>query len=175
MIIIVDGITHWDEHEICDNLCEILGIEYGNWSFATAGLCTPTRFDAEHGPNDIRLTIEFSDDFIKPVKKYLKKNGYNFRENPINIDDLDAIIKRKEQARLDINVFGKSREKIISELHEDFALLWKHYALADDVTLTKDAIELKKVLLETFDEFKPVKKIRYGFENYGNTDIDGEI
>ncbi len=50
-------------------------------------------------------------------------------------------------ARLNLWGFGKAREEALRDLHENFAFLWREYAVEQDDALDETAQELKHRLL----------------------------
>jgi hypothetical protein len=57
-----------------------------------------------------------------------------------------------EQAELGIDVYATTREALLSELHEQLAMLWQEYAQARDEELDASARQLKQALLSRFSE-----------------------
>lgn len=53
---------------------------------------------------------------------------------------------------LGISAYATTRDALISEIHQQFAMLWREYALESDVKLSIDAIALKTVLKSFFRE-----------------------
>ncbi len=53
---------------------------------------------------------------------------------------------------LNIDVHARTVEELLGTVKEDIDALWFSYALADDNELTLDAQEVKRKLLETFEE-----------------------
>lgn len=53
---------------------------------------------------------------------------------------------------LGIDVFAHTREQLAVELAEQLAMLWDEFARADDDSLEPSAQQLKRVLLQTFEE-----------------------
>jgi hypothetical protein len=57
-----------------------------------------------------------------------------------------------QHKELGIDVFASTRDGLLNELHEQFAMLWKEYALADENTLSPRAAMLKKTLMASIEE-----------------------
>jgi hypothetical protein len=53
---------------------------------------------------------------------------------------------------LGIHVFATTRDRLITELYEQIAMLWNEYAKADDLSLDLEAIKMKQNLLSVFSE-----------------------
>jgi len=51
-----------------------------------------------------------------------------------------------------IFVYAESRERFLSLLYEQIAMLWQEYARVPDAKLSKEAQDLKKALKATFEE-----------------------
>jgi hypothetical protein len=57
-----------------------------------------------------------------------------------------------EQPDLGIDVYATTREGLLTELHEQLAMLWQEYAQASDEELDAPARQLKHTLLNRFSE-----------------------
>lgn len=57
-----------------------------------------------------------------------------------------------EQPELGIDVYAATREALLTELHEQLAMLWQEYAQASDDELDAYARQLKQTLLNRFSE-----------------------
>ena len=69
-----------------------------------------------------------------------------------------------ENTNLGIIAYGETREDVIREFSEEFAVLWDVIAQEEDNLLTQDALSLKRKLIEL------VKKV----EVYGDTEGAGD-
>jgi hypothetical protein len=57
-----------------------------------------------------------------------------------------------EKARFGLDAFAGTVGELIDEVAEDLVVVWKEYALARDSELSPNARELKRHLLEAFEE-----------------------
>lgn len=56
-----------------------------------------------------------------------------------------------EEPTLAINAFALNRAQLFDEIQEQLAMLWQEYACAKDSELTREARELKSVLLSKME------------------------
>lgn len=86
----------------------------------------------------------------------LSLNGLALRANrPIKFEveldpDDQLFVARSDE--LHLHAFAETREELEHAIYDELVVLWREYALADDETLTAEARELKRSLLELFLE-----------------------
>jgi len=91
--------------------------------------------------------IEF--DYINYGDKKLR-----FKERLVLTPELDESEQfyTIEYQKFNLNTFAYTRKEMIDGIESDIAMLWKEYAKAKDSELTKDALELKRLLLSNIEE-----------------------
>lgn len=89
----------------------------------------------------LRLKIIQSQDITLNLKEYLELK-------PI-FDNKEVVF---DMPNLNIIASASTRDEAIMELQSDMVWLWKEYAEEDDNTLSEDAIELKRRLIDMVSE-----------------------
>lgn len=78
---------------------------------------------------------------------------------PLTLDDTQQLLCIEHDG-LGLDVFAPTRERLITELNEQIAMLWAEYALASDDELDNVARALKQALLATFSEVPDATQAR---------------
>ena len=78
----IPEITHWDEHEICDNIAEIMSVEGWSTFHSSARYIenakTVVNRAGDEDEADITLTVDIPEKFVEDVLKYLDTWKYNY-------------------------------------------------------------------------------------------------
>lgn len=82
---------------------------------------------------------------------YLERNGTKKLYVRVTLSDCKQVYKAKME-ELDLCQAAHTREELLEIMESWFRFLWRQYALADNSTLTDDAIEYKTTLRKLFRE-----------------------
>ena len=83
------------------------------------------------------------------LPEYLERNGTEDLYVNIALSDCKQVYRAKMQ-ELDLCQAAHTREELLEIMESWFRFLWRQYALADDCTLTNDAVEYKATLRKLF-------------------------
>jgi len=113
--------------------------------------------DENDYPKKITDAISIQEIDLSPIEfdciKYGNKK-LRFKERLVLIPELDE----SEQfytiryPKFNLDTFAYTRQEMIDGIESDIAMLWKEYAKADDLELTEDALELKRILFLNIEE-----------------------